>query len=239
LVAEQTGDAASVTISYEVLAPPAAVLSTPVEDAVYELGQSVPAAFTCSDSPGAPGVVACEGSCWRFSNGGFVTRSISSGADLPTAEAGEYRCQLMARSGDALSTVTPRRYTVVARQSPKPPEGPVIEQLSQTRTRWRAGRRLPARLARGRVATGTVFSFTLNQQASVRLSFTRIGRRSGHVAGSIKLDAHSGRTLVYFDGRLAARGGRLAPGAYSITAVAVNARRETSRRRTLRFVILR
>jgi hypothetical protein len=238
LVAEPTGDTAHVTIGYEVLAPPAAVLSTPVEDAVYEQGQAVPAAFACSDSPGAPGVVACEGSCWRFSNGGFTTTSISSGAYLPTAEAGEYRCQLTARSADALSTVTPRRYTVLPREVSKPRVPPVIERLSQRRARWRAGGRLPARLARG-VAIGTVFSFTLNEQASVRLSFERIGRRSRRAAGAMKLDAHSGRTALYFDGRLARRGGRLTPGAYAVTAVAVNSRHESSQRRTLRFVILR
>lgn len=220
LVAEPTGDAAYVTISYEVLAPPAAVLSTPVEDAVYEQGQAVPAVFTCSDSPGAPGVVACEGSCWRFSNSGFVSTSILNGADLPTAQAGEYRCQLTARSGDALSTMTPRRYTVLARQGPEPPPGPVIEHLSQTRVHWRAGGRLPALLARGWVSIGTVFSFTLNEQAAVRLSFERLGRRSRHAAGSMKLDAHSGRTALYFDGRLPGRGGRLTPGAYAVTAVA-------------------
>ncbi|HEY4450015.1 MAG TPA: hypothetical protein VGN13_00290 [Solirubrobacteraceae bacterium] len=239
LVAEPTGEAAHITISYEILAPPAAVLSTPVERAVYEQGQAVPAAFACSDSAGAPGVVACEGSCWRFSAGGFLTTPISNGADLPTSDAGEYRCQLAARSADALSTITPRKYTVLPRRAPQPPAGPVIGHLSQTRARWRAGGRLPAVLARSRVAIGTIFSFTLNEQASVRLSFERIGRHSRHTAGSIKLDERRGRTALYFDGRLAGKGRRLTPGAYAITALAANARHEVSQRRTLRFVIVR
>lgn len=240
LLAEPTSDAAHLTISYEVLAAPAAVISTPVQDAVYEQGQAVPALFACSDSAGAPGVIACEGSCWRFSSGGFVTTSISIGAALPTAEAGEYRCQLTARSADELSTVTPRSYIVLARQAaPKPTEGPVIEHLSQIRARWRAGGRLPALRARSGAAIGTVFSFTLNQQASVHLSFERIDRRSRHAAGSIRLDAHSGRTALYFDGRFPGRGGPLKPGTYAVTAVAVNARRESSQRHTLRFLIVR
>jgi alpha-tubulin suppressor-like RCC1 family protein/DNA-binding beta-propeller fold protein YncE len=144
---------------------------------------------------------------------------------------------------------------------PPPPGGhtsspPVLGHAGQTSARWREGNRL-AHVSRARTATGTTFSFTLSEQASVSFSFIEIlGRaplagsclaqiRQGvlrhgcHAAarGTLAFTAHSGADRVVFAGRIS-RTHRLRPGRYELVITATNSAGQNSQPTSLRFTIL-
>lgn len=117
---------------------------------------------------------------------------------------------------------------------------PVLSDFAQTHRVWRAGSK-PVTIS-SRAPIGTTFSFALNEQASVRLAFSRrlAGRKVGHrcvapdranarrrrctlttSAGALTLAGHEGVDRIAFDGRLSATR-RLRPGAYSVTVRASN-----------------
>lgn len=58
---DRAGNTSSVTHSYTVVDVTAPTVSSPHEGIEYKLGQTVEAAFTCTDEDGGSGVVACEG----------------------------------------------------------------------------------------------------------------------------------------------------------------------------------
>jgi hypothetical protein len=242
-IAEPTSELARVTIAYEPFPPPLANISVPAAYAVYEQGQVVKASYGCTETPGGPGIVSCQATCWHFVAGAFVTVSITDGSNLPTDALGTYNCGVEARSQDALEASARHGYTVVPRGSIATSQSghtssvrPVLTRISQTHTRWREGNRLPALESRRRPPVGTVFSFTLNEAASVRLSFRRNGSHGKQQ--SITVRAARGRTALRFDGRLSRRR-PLSPGAYAMGLVAVNGRHQSSLPHVLRFVIVR
>jgi hypothetical protein len=133
---------------------------------------------------------------------------------------------------------------------------PVLANLAQTHTIWRVGHKLAA-ISRKRPPIGTTFSFSLDQQASVHLSFAHIvsGRRVSRrcvaqtgrnrhkpscrlalPAGTLFLPGHPGTDKVAFQGRVSARK-QLAPGHYTVTIAATNAAGQTSQSRTLSFTV--
>jgi DNA-binding beta-propeller fold protein YncE len=135
---------------------------------------------------------------------------------------------------------------------------PVISAARQSASRWREGNRL-AQVSRHKPPVGTVFSFSLNEQASVRFVFSRqlAGRRvrsrcvpqSAHnrhrkpcrrtvLAGGLALKGHAGTNRVRFQGRLS-QSKRLRPGAYTLTITATDAAGARSAPVTLRFTIVR
>ncbi len=137
------------------------------------------------------------------------------------------------------------------------PVAPTLTSVSQTHSRWREGSKL-AKLSR-RAALGTTFSFTLDQAASVSLSFTQpaTGRRvkgkcvaqthrNRHkprcqrivTRGTLKVGAHVGVNHVAFEGRLSALR-RLRPGLYTVVITATNAAKQQSAAKRLSFKIVR
>jgi hypothetical protein len=105
---------------------------------------------------------------------------------------------------------------------------------------------------------GTAFSFSLNEQASVKLSFVReaLGRRAGgrcvpatgknrlrrrcrlaSPAGALSFTAHPGSNRAYFQGRLSVSRA-LVPGDYELTVTATNDAGQRSAPRSLHFTVL-
>lgn len=133
------------------------------------------------------------------------------------------------------STTTPPTTTMTA---------PTIAGLRQARRRWREGDQ-PATIARA--ATGTVFTFDLNEPARVTMTFTGqvAGRRVGGRcvastrrnhrrractrrlnAGRLSFAAHAGANAVSFDGLLGLH--LLALGRYTARVIATNARGQST-----------
>ncbi|HYB23051.1 MAG TPA: hypothetical protein VED41_04590 [Solirubrobacteraceae bacterium] len=146
-----------------------------------------------------------------------------------------------------------------AHGSPRPPAegGPIIAALSQAHKRWiERNRRHSTHI--GYPAHGTVFSFTLNQAATVKLTFssTRPGRFAGGVCkpparhdghgrsctystaiGTLTVDGHAGTNKLSFTGHLSRRR-MLRPGRYQLSVSATSAHGESTTARTLSFTIL-
>jgi hypothetical protein len=136
---------------------------------------------------------------------------------------------------------------------------PVLANLAQSHATWRLGHKL-AVLSRRRPPVGTTFSFTLNEQASVSLSFTRTatGRRvnkhrcvsqNAHnrqkpscrlqlPAGTLTLTGHAGIDRIAFQGRITSKK-QLAPGRYTVLVRATNAAGQVSASRSLSFTVVR
>ena len=136
---------------------------------------------------------------------------------------------------------------------------PKLSGLHQSHSRWSEGSKLAKLTARrGSIPTGTTFSFTLSQPATVTFTFTRLvsGRKVGGkcraqnrgnrrhalckrrlTAGALRLPGHDGLDKVAFQGRVSASK-RLRPGAYALAVVA-RVERRASRPATLRFTIVK
>ncbi len=137
---------------------------------------------------------------------------------------------------------------------------PVLSTLTQSAKTWREGTKL-AQLSSTRKKkppVGTTFTFKLSEPAAVTLTFTtsargrRVGRRcvaqnrkNSHkhrcsrtiTAGSMTVAGHAGVDELRFYGRISAHK-RLAPGAYTVTLVAV-ADGKRSAPQKLHFTIVR
>jgi hypothetical protein len=135
---------------------------------------------------------------------------------------------------------------------------PSLQNARQSATRWREGSRL-AQISRGKTPTGTTFSFSLNEQATVRFEFAQIvrGRRSGHgclaathenmqrkscsytvTRGTLSFTGHSGTNNVVFAGRIS-RTDELKPGRYELIITTTNSTGQRSAPVSLSFTILR
>lgn len=209
---------------------PVAVRITAPMAVTYKQGQKVLAAYTCTAGGLFP-LTACQGPA-------------ASGAAIDTSSPGKHTFTVTGtdqagRTGSA--TVT---YSV---QGPPPR----VSHVHQKSRRWREhGKR-----ARHRPPIGTVFTFTLSEKASVKLSFARHlpGRRSGrrcvaptrhnrHHRGCVRLaravtltlSGRAGRNRLAFRGKI--RGHYLKPGTYTLTITAT-ANGQTVKR-TLTFTIV-
>ena len=114
-------------------------------------------------------------------------------------------------------------------QTPTPPS---VQNARQSATRWRESNRL-ARISRAKTPTGTTFSFSLNEQATVSFGFIQLlgGPRGAHSclakthksvkrticdtapAGTLSFTGHSGANNVIFAGRIS-HTSKLKPGQY-------------------------
>jgi hypothetical protein len=110
---------------------------------------------------------------------------------------------------------------------------PVLSGFAQTHARWREGNALPTIAVASTTPVGTVFTFKLNQAATVKLVFTQGGKQKG----TLSLSAASGPDSIKFQGRLSSAH-RLAPGQYTVTITATNANRATSAPKKLSFTIV-
>jgi hypothetical protein len=132
-----------------------------------------------------------------------------------------------------------------------------VQNARQSARRWRAGNKL-ARISRNKTPTGTTFSFSLNEKATVSFSFTQIpkGRRGGHsclartresvkrkscnfvTAGTLSFTGHSGTNNVAFAGRIS-HTNKLQPGRYELIITATNSTGQRSAAVSLIFTILK
>ena len=108
--------------------------------------------------------------------------------------------------------------------------------MRQSATRWRQGNGA-ARISRSKTPTGTTFSFSLNEPATVTFSFTqRVGRRTA-AAGTLTFAGHSGTNRVAFQGRISAAK-KLKPGRYTLAITATNSAGLRSAPKSLSFTIV-
>jgi hypothetical protein len=140
---------------------------------------------------------------------------------------------------------------------------PVVSRAAQSNATWRVGNGL-ARFSANKhkkrqPPTGTTFSFSLNESASVSLSFTRQleGRKLGgrcvaktrknrkrkactriEAAGALTFNAHAGINTVAFQGRMSSSK-RLKPGRYTLTILATNSAGQRSAPISLSFTIVK
>jgi hypothetical protein len=140
-----------------------------------------------------------------------------------------------------------------------PPErgpSPLVKHARQSTARWREDNRL-ARISRAKTPTGTTFSFSLNEQATVSFSFTQLlrGPRGAHsclaethknvkrticdatTAGMLSFTGHIGTNSVVFAGHISRRD-KLNPGTYELIITATNAVGQRSAPVRLRFTIV-
>jgi DNA-binding beta-propeller fold protein YncE len=157
-----------------------------------------------------------------------------------------------ARGGSLTSNVARLTIQVTNRR-------PSLTRLGLTRKRFRRGRKLP-RASRRRARVGTKIRYRLSEPARVTFSFERVlaGRKVGRrcrppsrrlrshrrcrrykrVRTRIRRHGGTGRNALSFQGRLSRRK-RLRPGNYRLTVVAKDPQGLRSRRKRVRFTLLR
>jgi hypothetical protein len=134
---------------------------------------------------------------------------------------------------------------------------PIIIDITQSHSAWREGNAVAALTRKRRLPPlGTTFSVTLNEPASVTLTFTRLqgGREVSHrcvahttknqdrrackrtvTLGVLSFAGHAGKNQVRFQGRLSPSN-KLRPGSYTLEITATNAAGH-SPAKTLKFTI--
>jgi Putative Ig domain/Regulator of chromosome condensation (RCC1) repeat len=153
--------------------------------------------------------------------------------------------------------------TMLPSLQPKTPPALSVQNARQSATRWREGNQL-AHSSRGKTPTGTTFSFSLNEQATVNFSFTQIpgGLQSGHScvatipknarrkqdvrrescsavkAATLSFTDHSGTNNVVFAGRIS-HTDKLQPGRYKLIITATNTAGQRSTPVSLSFTIVK
>ncbi|HTU97076.1 MAG TPA: choice-of-anchor Q domain-containing protein [Solirubrobacteraceae bacterium] len=164
-------------------------------------------------------------------------------------------CVVTASSAYGAGSATSAAVTVPKPHASSSPPRPVVSKFSQSAARWRR----TGKAVRHRPPVGTRFSFTLNEAATVTLTFTQTGhgrkvskkkcvtqtaknRRKPACTltltlGTVKLSGKSGKNSVKFTGRLSNRH-TLKPGRYSVTITAKRAEAAASKSHTLKFTIL-
>ncbi len=132
-----------------------------------------------------------------------------------------------------------------------------VSGLVQSHRIWREGGQLATFAAKHSSPVGTTFTFTLDEAATVTLSFTRPGtgrtvgskcaavnrgnrkgRKCTLVAGAITHAAHAGVNTVAFQGRVSPAK-KLAPGSYTLVVTAAGANGQTSAPQTIKFTIVK
>jgi hypothetical protein len=225
---------------------PAITITSPGDGAGYTQGQAVPAAFTCADQPGGSGLASC-------------TASSANGAPIDTGTLGTHSFTVTATDNAGRQRTQSINYTVTPQPPslPSPPScqtacqaPPIVSRLAQSHRRWRVGSRLASTSRKPRAPIGTTFSFTLDQDAGVTLTFSQrrcvapinAKRRrpmcTRTVArGSMSFAGHAGANRISFQGRIS-RTRKLRPGVYALTIVATNTAGQRSRPEALWFTIV-
>ena len=189
---------------------------------------------------------------WRLDGTDIAGANSSS---YMAATPGSYTCRVTATNQAGSTALTSAAYTVSAGSSIGLP--PRLSSVAQSHRRWRRGSK-PARISRKRgLPVGTTFSFSLNEQASVRLGFTQNVRgrrvkgrcvkpRKGNRqrpscsrsvnGGTLSFTGHTGMNKVFFQGRIS-RKKILKPGHWMVTITATNSVGRSTPE-TLRFTIV-
>jgi len=119
----------------------------------------------------------------------------------------------------------------------EPPRALLLQNARQSTTRWRAGNRL-AQISRAKTLTGTTFSFSLNEQATVTFSFTQRVRGRTVTAGGLTFTGHNGTNKVKFQGRVSPTK-KLKPGHYTLAITATDSAGVSSAPKSLSFTIVK
>jgi hypothetical protein len=135
---------------------------------------------------------------------------------------------------------------------------PAVRNARQSTSRWREGNRL-ASISRTKTPTGTTFSFSLNEQATVTFGFTQLvgGREGAHgclartqanaqrkscsyavTRGTLSFTGQDGTNSVLFMGRVS-HTEKLKPGRYALVITATNTAGQKSAPQKLSFTIVR
>jgi hypothetical protein len=120
----ESGLTGTTSITYDVVGMPTASIASPDRGGTYQLGQSVPTSFSCTEGPQGLGLASCDDS-----NGTPTTSG--GGGHLDTSTLGSHVYRLTAVSLDGLSTEASISYTVVA---PSPTAAPTAALISATST---------------------------------------------------------------------------------------------------------
>jgi hypothetical protein len=193
--------------------------------------------------------------------------NITPGSSLTATVYGEDAEARTGPSASVTATIGTAQTTPISAPSVGPAPAPKISGLKQSKNKWLAGKGLPkessgATGARaGKSKTGTVFSFSLNTDATVALAFTQQvkGFRAGHKCVARKPKTHgkkkprhcsttktvaaltytlaAGTYQVTVQGQITRRV-KLTPGKYKLVVTASNATGSTTAS-PLRFTILK
>jgi hypothetical protein len=173
-----------------------------------------------------------------------------------------YHFRLVVQNGVGTAYGADRTFTTAPPPIvPAAPTTPKLTNATQSHARWREGSKLAAlsRKSRKKAPLGTTFSFTLDQQSTVRFAFTQqVGGRkvAGKCVaqskknrrkrsckrtltrGTLTFAAHAGANKLAFQG-LIARSKKLPLGRYTLLITASNKAGQRSRAQALHFTIVR
>ena len=240
-------------VAYVFGPPPTITLSTPANGANFTQGQTVAASYSCSP-PADTTITSCAG-------------TVAAGAPIDTSTLGPHTFTATATDTDGIAVTQTATYSVTPPPSNPPRRATrrrhastplLITAVRQSAAVWREHSTPRSTSFAKKVPIGTTFSFHINQQAHIRLTFGKQtdGRdvRSRCVtqtpnnkhesqcmrtvdAGTLRLSAHPGSHMLHFDGRVS-RTRKLKPGRYALTIVATNSTGHHSNLRTLKFTIV-
>jgi DNA-binding beta-propeller fold protein YncE len=258
VVAPDRGPTASLHVS---VAPPG---SPTTLDASASSSPDYPiASYAWSFGDGQSAVTSSPSVQHRYATAGVytVTVTVTDQAGCSTSEV--YDGQSAYCDGSSKASATSTISVVVF--SPPPlcrcsvRIAPRVTQARESNSRWRAGAKLAVISRKRKPPVGTVFSFTLNEQATVSFSFSRSvsGRKVAHkcvaksrknarhksckrtiAAGTLRFAGHQGVDRVVFDGRVS-RTRKLTPGTYTLAIIATNAAGLRSAPAKLTFTIVK
>ena len=159
-----------------------------------------------------------------------------------------YHFRLVAENSGGVTYGDDQTFTTAAHDEPpkppccgpdpgKPPRVLVVQNVRQSKTRWREGNRL-ATVSRAKAPIGTTFSFSLNEEATVTFSFTRRVSGRAVTAGKLTFTGHDGTNKVAFQGRVSPKK-KLKPGRYTLVVTAIASDGALSAPKSLGFTIVK
>ena len=242
-------------VAYVFGPPPTITLSTPANGATFSQGQTVAASYSCSP-PAATTITSCAG-------------TVADGAAIDTTTLGQHTFTATATDTDGIAATQTATYSVTPPPAGTRPPGlatrrrhatppPLITAVRQSAAVWREHSTPRSTSFAKKVPVGTTFSFHIDQQAHIRLTFgkqtngrdvrsrcvaqTTNNEHESHcmrtvVAGTLRLSVHPGAHKLHFAGHVS-RTRKLKPGRYALTIVATNSTGHHSKPRTLNFTIV-